>query len=223
MKMKIWKLIVIFCAFNQFANAQQPRASYLAFEAVGVNATDFGYRPSIGFRASGNFMLPKELYLREEIETATEFKISPPVSGEGRYFASRTTIEKDIAEPSTETAIAAIGGLDIAHFGNDLYKKTAVRASVGVSGRWNNSDTRMPRVEGSVAIIIPLHDQNKLWGGNAKLSGFYDIPHSFIGITGGVDVLVANAKDSFTPRRGWGEVFSAHAGITINLSAINGY
>lgn len=214
-------LLAFVVALGQSVSAQAPtpRASYLAFEAVAINATDFNYRPSVGFRGSGNFAVGGRLYLREQIETDTEFKVA---SGEGRYFASRTTLELDVARPSDKTAVSILAGFDVSHFGNPTYSKTAVRARAGVAGRWIDPGTGTSRLEAGFAIIVPLHDPNKLWGLAAQVDGFYAFRHSFLGVTGGVGVTVANAKDSFTPRRGWGEVFNAHAGITINLSAIAG-
>jgi hypothetical protein len=202
------------------ANAQQPvtptpLASYLAFEAVGIDARQIAYRPSVGFRASGGFGLPASLYLRQEFETVNEFKVA---SGEGRSFLSRTTVERNL-----RGLVSGLAGLDISHFGNPSYSKTAVRARAGASAAWLDPVSRMPRVRASVAAIVPVSDQNKLWGFKTTADGFYNFPHSFIGVTGGAEVMVANVKDSFTPRRGWAPYYTVHGGVFVNLSAISGH
>lgn len=210
-------------AGSQQVSTPTPRASYITLEAIAVNNKAFSYRPSVGFRGSGNFSLPAGFYLREEVETATEFKVAPPVSGEGRYFASRTTVEKDIATPSTDIAVSALAGFDVGHYGNDLYGKTVARIRAGLAARWNDAGSGIPHVRVSASAIVPISDQNKLWGFKTTADGFYSFPHSFFGLTGGAEVAVANAKESFTSRRAWGSTYNVHAGVFVNLSAIAGY
>lgn len=211
-----------FAQSSQSGNAQSSQnyepatpAAFVSVSAIGTFAGEFGYNsPGAGAVIAVGIPLPRNLYLTEDLWIVREHKTG---FERGRTVAALTGLQYHL--PS---GVSLRAKLQITNHTNELYTKWATRANLGAGWARLSKSSALPLIELESLAQLPLSDQNKSWGLKTSIGGFYEFPHNAFGVKGKLTGAVMNARDSFTPRRGWARYGSVEFGVFVNLSAIAG-